>query len=375
MEGRITTEYLDIIWTAAQLKHCSKPVHDLLPSLIKHLSVNAALHLYNLLTKLETREHTEQTLYLASALIKFIWTRSGASSAGGVSSDIGFVTSSAGIGLHKCTASSSENSVSIDGSNSDEEPGETSAQSESHKSGTEEEEEEEEEEDEDELLDIDREGPTPCKQARTHHEEKKDLPEGVETIASSSDEEEHLHHLHHHHLAKRHLRQKCRKRQGRIRAEELLHHEEDSDLEVKPIKHRRVKSRSARIREQLLSVYVNDSSSGSESGKIIGPRALEACRQPFIPEVPRDEHLLELLSGDEIEGEANGSYSSRMSNKSEKNMGDFDGEDSVCDEELAHLAAQAQDGSGCVVNLGALHHRNDIEKSPGMFSYFLETFE
>lgn len=123
MEGRITTEYLDIIWAAAQLKHCSKPVHDLLPSLIKHLSVAAALHLYNLLTKLETREHTEQTLYLASALIKFIWTRSGASSAGASTSDpshIGFVSSSSAIGLHKC-ASSSENSVSIDGSNSDEE--------------------------------------------------------------------------------------------------------------------------------------------------------------------------------------------------------------------------------------------------------------
>lgn len=29
-----------------------------------------------------------------------------------------------------------------------------------------------------------------------------------------------------------------------------------------------------------------------------------------------------------------------MSNKSEKNMGDFDGEESVCDEELAQLAAQ-----------------------------------
>lgn len=36
-------------------------------------------------------------------------------------------------------------------------------------------------------------------------------------------------------------------------------------------------------------------------------------------------------------GDAEGSYSSRMSNKSEKNMADFDGEDSVCEEELAQL--------------------------------------
>lgn len=51
-------------------------------------------------------------------------------------------------------------------------------------------------------------------------------------------------------------------------------------------------------------------------------------------------HILELLSGEEaeVEGDADGSYSSRMSNKSEKNMADFDGEDSVCEEELAQLA-------------------------------------
>lgn len=45
-----------------------------------------------------------------------------------------------------------------------------------------------------------------------------------------------------------------------------------------------------------------------------------------------------MLSGEEAEAEGDGSYSSRMSNKSEKNMADFDGEDSVCEEELAQLA-------------------------------------
>lgn len=117
MEGRITCEHMDIIWAAAQLKHCSKPVHDLLPGLVKHLAASPTLHLYSLLTKLEPKEHTEQTLYLASALIKAIWSR------GGGVPDIGLINvaaSNAGIALHKC-ATSSENSVSIDPSNSEEE--------------------------------------------------------------------------------------------------------------------------------------------------------------------------------------------------------------------------------------------------------------
>lgn len=60
MEGRITCEHMDIIWAAAQLKHCAKPVHDLLPGLVKHLSASPALHLYSLLVKLEPKDHTEQ---------------------------------------------------------------------------------------------------------------------------------------------------------------------------------------------------------------------------------------------------------------------------------------------------------------------------
>ena len=44
--------------------------------------------------------------------------------------------------------------------------------------------------------------------------------------------------------------------------------------------------------------------------------------------------LDETMSGEDC------SISSRMSNKSEKNMADFDGED--CDEELMQLAAHAQ---------------------------------
>lgn len=69
---------------------------------------------------------------------------------------------------------------------------------------------------------------------------------------------------------------------------------------------------------------------------------------------------MEMLSGEEAEGEGegDGSYSSRMSNKSEKNMADFDGEDSVCEEELAQLAEHAQ------MNLHALANQSSPEKSP-----------
>lgn len=44
---------------------------------------------------------------------------------------------------------------------------------------------------------------------------------------------------------------------------------------------------------------------------------------------------------DDLLSEPEGSYSSRMSTKSEKNLADFEGEESNCDEELAQLAARA----------------------------------
>lgn len=77
MEGRITSSDMDTIWQAAQLKHCGRPVYDLLAPLVKHLAPTPVLHLYSLLGKLEPKDHTEQSLFLASALIKFIWTSGG----------------------------------------------------------------------------------------------------------------------------------------------------------------------------------------------------------------------------------------------------------------------------------------------------------
>lgn len=60
MEGRVTNEHIDIIWQAAQLKHCSKQVYDIVTSLICHLEHGPVLHLHNLLKKLEPKDHTEQ---------------------------------------------------------------------------------------------------------------------------------------------------------------------------------------------------------------------------------------------------------------------------------------------------------------------------
>ena len=77
MEGKISSSHLDSIWQAAQLKHCGKQVHDLLPPLIKNLEASPVLHLYELLSKLPTRDHTEHTIYLAQVLQKFIWTSGG----------------------------------------------------------------------------------------------------------------------------------------------------------------------------------------------------------------------------------------------------------------------------------------------------------
>lgn len=57
---------------------------------------------------------------------------------------------------------------------------------------------------------------------------------------------------------------------------------------------------------------------------------------PFLGSIS-DSHLIDLLSG----AENDGSYSSPLSNKSEKNMADFEDEDSPCEEELAQLAASS----------------------------------
>ncbi|GIX80710.1 ubiquitin carboxyl-terminal hydrolase 34 [Caerostris darwini] len=143
MEGRITNEHIDAVWSSAQLKHCSRQVLDLLPPLIKNLEVAPVLHLYKLLCSVETKEQTEQTLLLASALIKFIWSNGGNTPAGMIVSEIGdhsnahspfsvLMKGSLPMGatgsdlpalIRKREPSSSERSVSIEASNSEDERG------------------------------------------------------------------------------------------------------------------------------------------------------------------------------------------------------------------------------------------------------------
>uniref|UniRef100_UPI001CD8B406 ubiquitin carboxyl-terminal hydrolase 34-like n=1 Tax=Solea senegalensis TaxID=28829 RepID=UPI001CD8B406 len=72
-EGRLSTQHVDCIWAAAQLKHCSRYIHDLFPSLIKNLDPVPLRHVLNLVSGLHPSAHTEQTLYLASLLIKALW--------------------------------------------------------------------------------------------------------------------------------------------------------------------------------------------------------------------------------------------------------------------------------------------------------------
>nr|XP_023680681.1 ubiquitin carboxyl-terminal hydrolase 34 isoform X2 [Paramormyrops kingsleyae] len=72
-EGRLSTQHVDCIWAAAQLKHCSRYIHDLFPSLIKNLDPVPLRHVLNLVSSLHPSAHTEQTLYLASMLIKALW--------------------------------------------------------------------------------------------------------------------------------------------------------------------------------------------------------------------------------------------------------------------------------------------------------------
>lgn len=62
MENQFTNEHVEIIWGAAQLKHCSKQVFDILSSLICHMEPGPVLHLHHLLKKLEPKDHSEQVI-------------------------------------------------------------------------------------------------------------------------------------------------------------------------------------------------------------------------------------------------------------------------------------------------------------------------
>lgn len=71
--NRINDKHLDIIWQSAQLKHCSKPVLDMLITLHKHLYPEPLQYLTRLIFQMDLNLHNEQTLHLSACLTKFLW--------------------------------------------------------------------------------------------------------------------------------------------------------------------------------------------------------------------------------------------------------------------------------------------------------------
>ncbi|XP_048585971.1 ubiquitin carboxyl-terminal hydrolase 34 isoform X2 [Nematostella vectensis] len=80
-EGCVSNQHLDCIWAAAQLKHASRYVHDLLTVLTKHLDMPSILYLLDQVSAMQPSAHTKQTLFLASILLRIIWS-AGLSTAG-----------------------------------------------------------------------------------------------------------------------------------------------------------------------------------------------------------------------------------------------------------------------------------------------------
>lgn len=60
VETRVTAEHVELVWAAAQLKHCGRQVYDLLPGFIRALAPKPCAHLYALLCALPPKDHTEQ---------------------------------------------------------------------------------------------------------------------------------------------------------------------------------------------------------------------------------------------------------------------------------------------------------------------------
>ncbi|XP_036323922.1 ubiquitin carboxyl-terminal hydrolase puf isoform X1 [Rhagoletis pomonella] len=342
VENQITEEHIKLIWQATQLKHCSKTIFDILPALVKNLAPRPAMHLYSLLCRMDPKEHTEQSIYIASALTKLIWSRDNSRAQMSMMQDH--------LLAAHVTASSSD-SGSMDGSNSDDEPGngdDSSLASGTRKSP----------------IDIENVGsdtgaPPPCKQARhrRHACEANSEDKGSRTnvedlnlinqkldmkmqnhrivniIDNSSSEDD----LQQAALDIQMHRKKSRKRR------------KNSNLPLTRLAHEIVEaiwdggededatSDDADDADEADGEVLNDSDDCSDTGGQVVPSAvLKHLRGegPYIRAID-ETHISELLNGAEIDG-----YSSPMSNKSEKNMADFDDEDvSPCEEELSQLHA------------------------------------
>ncbi|CAD6995071.1 unnamed protein product [Ceratitis capitata] len=342
VENQITEEHIKLIWQATQLKHCSKTIFDILPALVKNLAPRPAMHLYSLLCRMDPKEHTEQSIYIASALTKLIWSRDNSRAQMSMMQDH--------LLAAHVTASSSD-SGSMDGSNSDDEPGngdDSSLASGNRKSP----------------IDIENVGsdtgaPPPCKQARHRRHACDASPEDkgsrsniedlnlinqkidmklqnhriVNIIDNSSSEDD----LPQAALDVQMHRKKSRKRR------------KNSNLPLTRLAHEIVEaiwdggededgsSDDADDVDEADGEAINDSDDCSDTGGQVVPNAvLKHLRGegPYIRAID-ETHISELLNGAEIDG-----YSSPMSNKSEKNMADFDDEDvSPCEDELSQLHA------------------------------------
>ncbi|KAK1132977.1 hypothetical protein K0M31_014343 [Melipona bicolor] len=421
MEGRITCSDMDTMWQAAQLKHCGRPVYDLLAPLVKHLAPTPVLHLYSLLGKLEPKDHTEQSLFLASALIKFIWTAGGSGYPRSLSiKNREILRGTSGIG-----GSSTSDPSGIDGSSPDE--------------------------DEEEPSPAPSEGPSPRKQARGDSSDGegpfKTKNVGTAVVQTSSNEGED------HAIEKSECFTESTKDSACSMQDDLKEKQSGSDAEADTEKsnteetiaiekrkrkvlrkRKKPQKRSLVTTDKALEGIVNEENnmktkdlmldikyrpedvlnSTLDTGGLVsiddpkGVDALDRVKQqamaldPSDQQVPTTAALLRranknkymslvghnvdrapdsadtshdeddsdvagvlaaadgpgaviselaglvhatgptfLPSGlDEMLSDEEGSYSSRISNKSEKNMADFDGEESGCEEELAQLAAR-----------------------------------
>nr|XP_049704813.1 ubiquitin carboxyl-terminal hydrolase puf isoform X8 [Helicoverpa armigera] len=313
VEGRVTPEHVELVWAAAQLKHCGRQVYDLLPGFIRALAPKPCAHLYSLLCALPPKEHTEQSLYLASALMRAMWSR-------GASGTLGSGTPTALADepplrppQPSCKPhhnSSSEASVSMDQTNSDDDPCE-----ELSTSGEE-------------------AGPTPRKQSKHQRDltaEQDWLREGEELTKKECP-----------------TLKSCQKRNKRAGssgsassgAEELLRPRKKKFYKKrhKPGKPKHFPAAQLKTADLAESVSeVEEESSGSDTAhcqlicdnvdarRIMELRLMESYKRRGA-------------AGEEEEGSA----SSALSPHSHPHLADLDEDDSACEEELARLAAQAQ---------------------------------
>ncbi|XP_065207082.1 ubiquitin carboxyl-terminal hydrolase puf isoform X2 [Planococcus citri] len=375
MESKITNDDIDIIWQAAQLKHCSKQVFDLLAPLIKNLEPAPVTHLYHLLYKMEPKDHTEQSLLLASSINKFIWSSgstynnlldeaqthsklmkmkapvtSGSDNSGlGDAENSDVDSSSDGDDIHEDTAPCKKMKLAayawhkkksckmhpnenvkvecvLDDSQEDgkKESKKLPSQNDSpnkeniksneslkrQRTASQEDVKTSHEEKKQKPIKEDLQISKPkvpimrCSGSKLDHSEDEDVDVDDEDVDDDDDDEDNID-----------------DDEDDDEDEEGDNELTESDEEVHSIHHHH----SQRLHHSSSHQHHHEHHHSLK----------KSLTEPSIPNILLNEIMEETMSGEDC------SVSSRMSTKSEKNMADFDGEDSVCDEELMQLAAHA----------------------------------